>query len=125
VWHAHVFGQKADSQKKTHARAKTTPPDLTQVKEALSHIPADNYDIWLRVGMALHAAGDEHFSIWEAWSATCSEKFKMGECHRKWESFNADRENGATIATLFDLAIKNGYGTNSNGSGAARWPGDD
>lgn len=46
-------------------------------------------DLWIRVGMGLHAqyAGtQEGLTLWEDWSAS-SDKYKEGECLSKWHSF--------------------------------------
>src|SRR5712692_10603603 len=41
VWHAQVFGEKTNTQKKPRRKGKKSPQDLARVKEALPHIPAD------------------------------------------------------------------------------------
>lgn len=81
----------------------TTPEDIA---EALSFIPADDYDVWIRVGMALRQhMGDAGLPVWDRWSAT-SAKYNGHAIQPKWRSFNrAD----VTISTVFFMAIDRGY----------------
>lgn len=74
-----------------------------ELKEALNAISSDDYDIWLRVGMALQSR--DLFEIWEEWSRR-STKFKEGECAKKWATFNGA---GVTVATIIHLAKQAGW----------------
>lgn len=77
-----------------------------EIAKALSFIPADDYDTWIRMGMAIkQALGERGLAIWEQWSSA-SLKFDAREIPRKWRSFNrADIK----IATLFYTAMDHGY----------------
>ena len=58
------------------------PRDISRFEMALRHIPADDRETWLRVGMALHAesdGSDAGLTIWSDWSRTCPEKFSESE----------------------------------------------
>lgn len=48
--------------------------------------PNMSYDGWLRVGMALHHGGFP-VELWDSWSKQAADKYKAGECLRKWETF--------------------------------------
>ena len=85
----------------------TSPTDDTdRARQYLANIPssiADDYDEWVKVGMALHSIGnDALLADWAQWSAA-SGKFKPGECEAKWASFKSDH-GGVGIGTLFHLA---------------------
>jgi hypothetical protein len=81
--------------------------DEMRIADALRCIPADDRDIWLQVGMALKdELGDRGRPLWDAWSATCADKFKDRHQERTWRSF---RRNGITIATLFHYAKLHGW----------------
>lgn len=69
----------------------------------LKSIPAEKYDIWVRVGMALHAA-DYPIEVWEDWSRTAG-NYESGACARKWKSFSSDGVAGraVTIGSIFTL----------------------
>ena len=70
-------------------------------------IPADDYDTWLRVGMALHASGEAWArAVWDTWSQR-SDKYDPPMQQQKWGSFTAD--GGVNLATLFHLAKQYGY----------------
>jgi putative DNA primase/helicase len=78
--------------------------DVALVKAALAFIPADDYAIWLKVGMALKAAGLTS-DMWEEWSSK-SEKWSDGECQKKWDSF---KRSGITLGTVFHYAKQHGF----------------
>jgi hypothetical protein len=75
--------------------------DIPRAQELLKHIPPlDDYDRWLRVGMALHSVSAGLLSDWVDWSKGCS-NFDEEECFHKWQSF---KSSGTTIGTLHYLA---------------------
>jgi len=80
--------------------------DSTRARDFLDRIPAadaDDYDTWVKVGMALHSAGDDSLlQDWIRWSAT-SGKFEPGICHAKWKTFNG-ASGGVSVGTLAHLA---------------------
>ena len=78
-----------------------TEDDIARAQELLKHIPPlDDYDRWLRVGMALHSVSAGLISDWVDWSKGCS-NFDEEECMAKWQSF---KSSGTTIGTLHYLA---------------------
>lgn len=79
-------------------------PDRDEIKQALEHIDPDDYNDWVAVGMALHSAGAEYMETWLDWSKK-SNKFREGECERKWNSFQRDL-GGVSTRTIFYLAEK-------------------
>ena len=62
------------------------------------------YDEWLAVGMALKNIGCD-CSDWEQWSRP-DERFKEGECEKKWDGFDRD---GYDIGTISYFAQQKGY----------------
>jgi Primase C terminal 2 (PriCT-2) len=80
---------------------------VDRVRHALATIPADDYEVYLKVGMALKSEfGDGGFSLYRDW-AVRSVKFDDAENRRKWASITP--EGGVTIATLFALARDHGW----------------
>lgn len=80
--------------------------DATTALALLAHIqPRDDYDSWLRVGMALHAASPDLLEQWIAWSRGCN-NFNEDECRAKWPSFKG---RGITVGTLHHYATLDGY----------------
>ena len=75
-----------------------------RARDFLQRIPAadaDDYDAWVKVGMALHSVGDDSLlNDWIHWS-TASGKFEPGACESKWRTFNG---HGVTLGTLAHLA---------------------
>ncbi|MFO0906798.1 MAG: PriCT-2 domain-containing protein [Isosphaeraceae bacterium] len=80
--------------------------DHDDIDGALRCIPADDYDIWLRIGMALKDhLGDKGMAVWDAWSSS-SPKYNAAEIPKRWNSF---RRQGVGIGTLFYHAMDHGY----------------
>ncbi|MCK4960815.1 MAG: PriCT-2 domain-containing protein, partial [Planctomycetes bacterium] len=95
-------------------RAPTTL-SLPEIESHLSRIPADkyqNYDEWLKIGMAVHAACDgdpEGCELFEKWSTSDPSYYDATEAARtKWESFSSERDSGVTVATLVAAAMLEG-----------------
>jgi energy-coupling factor transporter ATP-binding protein EcfA2 len=80
--------------------------DSQRARDFLSAVPAadaDDYDTWVKVGMALHSVGDDSLlSDWISWSAS-SGKFEPGICEAKWRTFHA-AAGGVSLGTLAHLA---------------------
>jgi Protein of unknown function (DUF3987)/Primase C terminal 2 (PriCT-2) len=75
--------------------------DVALAREALGHLSAsrcDQYDDWLRVGMALHSVDDSLLADWDYWSSGCTEKYRPGACAEKWRGFR--RDGKVTLGTL-------------------------
>ena len=88
----------------TVARVPPTPvlnvaDEAARAQDALGKLAAwrlDDYDAWVRTGMALFTLGAVGLALWDNWSAK-SPKYKAGECERKWRSFDAA---GVSLASL-------------------------
>lgn len=86
----------------------------SRITSALSTIPANSYDIWFQVGMALKTldwqrsdGSDIGFDLFDQWSQTCPEKYSLGGTEDKWRSFG--RRSGITLGTIFHLANQFGW----------------
>ena len=73
----------------------------------LEYIEPDDYDVWIKTGMALKAEGYDVF-VWESWSRR-SEKYKPFECEAKWKSFSNEKGGGVSGAYITDMAKRSGY----------------
>ncbi len=100
---------KARRTRFTYQGATITDRDLARsALSGLNPTRADGYDDWLRVGMALHAvdASGEMLESWDHWSRSCPDKYRDGECARKWSSFDG---NGVSLGTLIHMARQDGW----------------
>ncbi len=89
---------------------KRAPVDQAKLEDALRFIPADNYNDWLMVGMALkHERGPEGLPIWDAWSEPAHNYPGFAEIERKWASFHEKTDKPVTAGTVFKLARDNGW----------------
>jgi putative DNA primase/helicase len=121
-------GHHCDNPRKTRESngQDTAAPDWSaaeeqRVRDALTFIPADDRDVWLRVGMALHWSGWKTArEIWNAWSQTCPDKFDSADQPKVWNSFGQPRNGDpVTLATLFHLAREHGWSEGESRSGAS------
>ncbi len=101
-------------------RSSTSPPAATggvrlpswevrKIRAALGFLNPDGYDLWLQIGMALHASGDDAqgFALWTEW-AQVSPKFDLADHQRRWASFHRG-SGGVGLGTLFAEAKAAGY----------------
>lgn len=72
-------------------------PSRDEVREILSHIPADDYDPWLRILQGLHDLGDHMLGLAIEWSAK-STSHEPGCVEKKWKTFT--RGGGITWSTV-------------------------
>ena len=80
------------------------------IKEILSHLTqtqVDDYDTWLKVGMALHADGHP-CSVWDEWSKN-SHKYQEGACEKHWKTFGNYSGSNVGIGSIVQMAKDNGY----------------
>lgn len=82
---------------------------VLELRQALGYISADDYETWVKVGMALSASGaaDQAFGLWNEWSLS-SQKYEAKGMRAKWASFK-DRPGGIELATIFALAQQAGW----------------
>jgi len=83
--------------------------DTDKAIAALAHLSpsrADDYDSWLKVGIALKNAGAT-VDIWDQWSKG-SAKYKAGVCEKKWRGFSRDSQGGINVGSLVEMAREDG-----------------
>lgn len=82
--------------------------DPAEVAAALRIIPNDNedYDSWVRVGLAVYGAtggSDEGFEAWDRWSEK-SGKYCAHTTAKRWEKFHRSPPNAIGAGTIFHMA---------------------
>jgi hypothetical protein len=80
-----------------------------ELAEMLSYVRGyDEYDVWVKIGMALHhATGGAAFDLWDKWSQQ-SGKYDPEVMDTKWHSFGRSA-NPVTLGTLIHYAEEAGY----------------
>lgn len=75
----------------------------------LNHIDPSllTYQEWLAVGMVLKDQGYTA-SVWDEWSKRDPERYKPGECYRKWDSFTGS-PHPVGVGTIVQLAKDQGW----------------
>jgi hypothetical protein len=113
-----IHGKGSQSSSKDSGQhSSSSPPEWSEAEEAriesaLDCIPAEDREIWLYIGMALHWTGwgDPARKMWEGWSNK-STKYDPDEQDKAWKSFAKPDYKGpvVTLGTLFHLAKKHGW----------------
>lgn len=88
-----------------HPERTATPETIAELKSALAVIPADDYETWTSVGIALSSIGDEGFKLWSEWSAT-SPSHQGDSDLARWNTFVPDRTG---FASVFARAQRHGW----------------
>lgn len=107
----HQLGTSVLKQCSTKRRNAARYSDLDWLTErdlraALSVMSSDDYDLWIKVGLALKSYGEKGFLIFQTWSST-SEKYQgEEEIRHKWETFEPKE---ISIGSIFHLAKENGW----------------
>lgn len=82
-------------------------PNVHQITAALRVIPAQDRDLWVRIGMAVKSElGEAGFEIWNTWSRTAT-NYNERDAQSVWRSF--DGTGGVTIGSLFHEAQHHGF----------------
>lgn len=107
--HSHERAEQDGREREFGAGERTAELDVA-VRDALAHIDADDYSVWLQVGMALHQAfGEQGFDLWTRWSQQ-SEKYAEDQQQRAWRSFGKTlRGSPVGLGTVFHLARQAGF----------------
>ena len=100
-------------------RAEGDLSDLGAIREALGFLSDDadfRGDAWLEVAMAIHhwehvteGADEAGWEVFEEWCLRDPSGSYDEKVRRRWDSFNADRDDGTTIGTLFHRASLKGW----------------
>ena len=88
----------------------TVDVSKAELADMLNYIPNNDldYEIWIRIGMALHhASHGEAYELWRVWSSTSS-KHDEGDMQKKWHSFGKSA-NPVTLGTMIYYAEMNGW----------------
>jgi putative DNA primase/helicase len=78
-----------------------------EIESALSHIPAEERDTWVAVGMAIKSElNGQGFDLWDQWSQTAC-NYESRAAKAVWRSIRPYGKT--TIRTVFHLARENGW----------------
>lgn len=81
--------------------------NISEILSFLTQSQVDDYDTWLKVGMALHADG-QPCSVWNEWSKN-SHKYQEGACEKHWKTFGNYSGANVGIGSIIQMAKDNGY----------------
>jgi hypothetical protein len=78
-----------------------------EVSEALSYIPAEDRDLWIKLGHCLKRYGSQGLGLWRYWSQSSSQ-YNPLEITKVWETLKI-RSNSSDLGTIFYVAEQYGY----------------
>lgn len=105
-------GTKANTQPvcKTQVESHVSPgDDKSLLESALAVIPAEEYNLWITIGQALHDwsnGSDEGLALYSRWSSK-SPKYQEGDAADKWGTFQVGA--GLTAGTIYHEAGRHGW----------------
>ncbi len=83
------------------------PNTQTEIAAALSHVPAHDRDVWVRMAMAVKSElGEPGFDVWDDWSKS-ADNYEHKAALATWRSI--DPTGSVTVASLFNEALVNGW----------------
>lgn len=82
---------------------------VEEIKQALKFIPANDYELWIKIGMSLKSYDNNiGLSLWDDWSKSDS-KYPGGKAIKsKWNSFNKTN-SGFNLESVFFEAYSRGF----------------
>ena len=85
---------------------KHDAPSIDEIETALSYVPSDDRDIWVKMAFAVRdELGDAGFTIWDRWSQS-ADSYSAKAASSTWKSAGG---RGVTIASLMQAAREFGY----------------
>lgn len=103
---------KAPEEQHRDASPNTSHFRDKDVRAWLSVLDPDDYDQWIKCGMALNAwtkqGGGRGLDLWLEWSKG-SPKYEAGACEAKWDSFRREGTGGVSLASIRYDARKAGW----------------
>lgn len=83
--------------------------DAAILRDALSHIDAEDYATWITVGLALKGGiGESAITLWDEYSKKSKKYVGTTEVQAKWTTFKG-RKDGVGLGTIFHMARANGW----------------
>jgi hypothetical protein len=105
------LSQRAIATQPRQAISYNDDPDAEgrYLEAALRCIPADDRDIWLKIGGALHDSGQSWGrSLWDSWSQS-SGKYDASDQQTTWASYSRHTGAKAGVGTIIALARDYGF----------------
>jgi hypothetical protein len=72
--------------------------------------PDADHNDWVLIGMGIHEYyGEDGLPIWDRWSRgikTRAKKYRVGECRKRWGTFEAGRHDRVSVGTIIAIIRK-------------------
>ena len=109
----YIASQVKASQPYTRLTEKAGVPVATaqtfdDIKSALHHLDASDYETWVNVGLILRPYGETGYRIWNEWSATSPSNYDPDDARSKWER-DLTTPHSITYRSIFRQAMDKGW----------------
>ena len=109
----YIASQVKASQPYTRLTEKAGVPVATaqtfdDIKSALHHLDASDYETWVNVGLILRPYGETGYRIWNEWSATSPDNYDPDDAREKWER-DLTTPHSITYRSIFRQAMDKGW----------------
>ena len=99
--------EAAPTDERRHGSGPSLDTDPEEARASLRSVPSDDWDAWVRVGLALkHSLGEDGYEVFREWSAK-SAKFDERDCRRRWDGMRPNGDVG--LGTIFHLGREHGW----------------
>lgn len=119
-------GETRKQANRANGQASGRNVDVAALRSALAHLAhtkhpnaqhgetyADDYDAWVRFGLAIkRALGDDGFEVWDEWARTSKRHPGRSETQAKWDSFDVNArsdDRAITLGSIFHAAQRHGW----------------
>lgn len=101
---------------RTDTHSQQEKPSAARMQEILSFIDADDYEIWMGIGMGLYREGYD-FEVWDTWSQSSPKYGKppttTDKMEAKWETFGKESVRSEvspiTLGSIYHHAKEGGW----------------
>ena len=95
-WLISFIGAQLEKKQKqfNNASLRAVAESDRTITKLLETLDPDEYDTWIRVGLALRAMGDEYYDLWDDWSSQGNSYRGHHETEKRWESFRPRVKDG-------------------------------
>jgi len=87
-------------------RVRSRAESVALAEEAIGFISPDDYQDWIKVGMACKELGRSGYLIWDEWSSRSAKYAGPADTEKRWDSFNPTQ---VTLGALFGMAKDGGW----------------
>ena len=107
AWHSKKVAPTGLALPSTGPLVQLAEEVTADIRSALAHLSAEDYDLWIKAGLAL-CSYQQGKGLWTEWSQKSLEQFNPIEAEAKWRSFKPGN-TGVDYPSIFHWAKESGW----------------